>query len=187
MPLLPDHRQQDWRLLEVLRPLLFAITAELHGVPRLLEHLPASARIWHPDAVQVPLRAVLIDCLTQTRSSSTQDRQLAEQQCFDLQAFIALIDGIKHGRLNISSVRSAAWWILSAFPTLATAAAPSLNEGRHLLIRLQRHGVPSSDDLGLTPTGITKPAVDPICTSLPLWRGQECLSPLLWSDTRTVS
>lgn len=102
IPMLPDHRQQDWRLLEVLRPLLFAITAELYGVPRLLEHLPASARIWHPEAVPFTLRGVLITCLTQGDKLVIDPKidGWLKQQCFDLQAFIALLDQVKHGRLN---------------------------------------------------------------------------------------
>ncbi len=60
LPLLPDGKVNDWRVIEVLRPLLFAITAELHQAgDSFVENLPEACRIWNPQMAQTTLKEAI--------------------------------------------------------------------------------------------------------------------------------
>lgn len=102
-PLLPSHRLEDWRVTEVFRPLLFAITAELVGTDSLVETIPSAVRVWQPNAANVTLRQAVIECVTQgSRRFHLSDEKACwlEHQSFELADFIRLIEDVKRGQLN---------------------------------------------------------------------------------------
>ena len=101
-PLLPAHRQLDWRVNEVLRPLLFAITSELHeSGDSLVAKMPEASRLWHPDFAETTLREAVIGCVMQfTRKFHIAPRVSAwiEHQPFNATQFCLFVDDVTLGR-----------------------------------------------------------------------------------------
>lgn len=106
LPLLPEHRWLDWRLNEVLRPLLFAILAELEGAPdSFVEVIPAAARLWNPSIAETTIRQAVISCVAHPQRQFRLEETVSEwlsHQPFSLQQFIEVVERLRHSNVNFA-------------------------------------------------------------------------------------